>query len=511
MLRNFALGINQAARQAVLNWLNGGSKMLLGDIEITRNRQLETVRNYYDGIQDLRPTPRQKAWLDQHGQAFGLSFNHCSTVVDALVERLKVQTFKYSGNNDALEKRLWQYWQQNRMDAIQSEIHRAAVRDGEAFLMIEWNQKENRPEWIFHPRYAEIYQKGGSLDAYGVWMEYPFDDYLQPAIRAIKQWQDVEERNGTTFQVTRRTIYYPEKIERWIRRSTNWEPYKVKDEEWPLPWLDKDSKPLGIPVIHFKQPQLASELQDIVIVQDALNKVWLDILAASDSEAFRTILTRGFFLTSDGKEPNADASNVLPMSPGGVYGTAKAANMTAVDVIDPSDLGGLLDLEVRLVFKIASISSTPLSRFQSSKQVASDETLKEQDAPLLAKIAERHTLFGNAWEDVCIQSLKQENTFGEAGSLPKELESNSQHLTTVWASPEVRIGLSELQIAQAKRDLGIPLEQVLKDLGYTTQQITEIMNNPETKARMENMISLSKPPMNPRGNNANNQSAPQGS
>ena len=468
--------LSEDARQAASEGSNGKSLY----------KQIAVYRRYYDGRQELYMTPRQKEYLQMHGTAISVAFNHCATVVDALIERLMVQGFivtkkqsKPQTKKDPDEKiaaLLWDWWDASRLDEIQSETHRAASRDGEAFVMTSWNKEEERPEFIFHPRYTE--QKPG--DGYGVWMVYENDEQTGKALYAVKQWQ---EQMGDKF-FSRRTLYYPDRIEKYRYEGNKWERVTdAGDESWPIPYVLADGTPIGIPFAHFKNPSLRSDLADIISIQDALNKVWLDILAAADSSGFRTIVTIGFRPTTDGAEPKVDGSNLLRFSPGQMMSTSKPSNIANVHEIDPGDLTQLLSLEERLVLKIASISHIPLGRFQSAKQVAASETLKQQEAPLISKVKERRNKYGNAWEDVMQVALNLWELYkGEA--------NRGVEISTQWSPDDVRNDAASLDVAEKKKGLGISMEIILTELGYTPEQIESIKESPEYQARLANLMAI---------------------
>lgn len=465
-----ATTIGDRLRQRVLRWLfQGGSTMMTED-EKRAQGLIVLARRYYDGQQAVAMTARQKAWLDLHPGKTQFVVNISATVVDAVTERLRVTGFDAPGEETAAQ--VWAWWTKNRMDALQVEVHRAAVRDGEAFVLTAWNNETRRPDFVFHPRFVDA-QAGG--DGYGMWMEYEHGDPFGAPLRAVKQWG---ERQADNKARTRQTHYYPDRIEKWIQDG-DWREYQDEgDASWPLPWLLPNGAPLGIPVAHFRNPGLRSELADVIPLQDALNKAWLDILAASDSTAFRMLVVLGFVPTLDGNEPAADGSNLLQVAPGQMLATRKRPGEVSVESIEPASLEPLLQVEERIVHRAAQVSDTPLSRFQFTRQIAAEGTLRQLDAPLIAKIELRQTLFGNAWEDVCHQALRQAAAFDG-----QRLDMNRQ-LATVWMPAAVRDDKTQIAVAQGKQALGVPEPMLWSELGYDAQQIEDMLATPEVQARL---------------------------
>ena len=179
----------------------------------------------------------------------------------------------------------------------------------------------------------------------------------------------------------RRTVYYPDRVEKYALDGDWKQVQDPGDPGWPLPFVDGSGQPLGIPVSHLRNPDLRSELHDIIPLQDALNKAWLDIMAASDSTAFRMLVVLGFVPTTDGKEPAEDGSNLLQVSPGQMLATRKKPGEVSVDSIEPASLDPLLQVEERIIYRVAQISDTPLNRFQFSRQVSAEGSLRQMDAP----------------------------------------------------------------------------------------------------------------------------------
>lgn len=112
------------------------------------------------------------------------------------------------------------------------------------------------------------------------------------------------------------------------------------------------------------------------------------------------------------------------------------------------------------MLEIARISSTPLSRFQVSGQVAAEGTLKQQEAGLIAKVEHKQVTFGNAWEDAMRLAIRLQNTFG-AARYPADLP-----LSTLWSPAATRSERDHLETLLLKAQLGVPAETLLAEAGY---------------------------------------------
>lgn len=445
--------------------------------DLEEQQAIQLARSYHAGDQIAHLTERAQEFLELNTN-IKFRLNICQTIVEAVLDELNVVGFDTAEAKDAEGNRKqaqWasDLWKLNRMDSLQNDVHEAALRDREAFVIVDWDKEKKRPRFTFHERFVSTEAGGNGT---GVWMVYENDDPNQPAIAAVKQWAETFEESGRLVTHERRTIYYPDRIEKWINNVGGWIRYETDGEPSVIPWLRK-KKPLGIPVIHFKNYGIMPEAWDALPLQDAINKTALDILAAADATGFRIYAAFGFYPTTDGGAPKADGSNLMTIAPGVVVGTNKPKDQASFDAIEGSDIEPLMNSLKDWISLAAQITSTPVSRFVMTRQVAGAETVKEQDKPLRRKAGKRRTLFGNAWEDVMTIARVLDNYFGRAGLNESELFS------TVW---EHSTSLEELK---TKREaLSIPLEQLWKEAGYTSDEIKAMKETEEYQLMREKLL-----------------------
>jgi hypothetical protein len=439
------------------------------------------ARRYHDGNHDVFLTERMEEFLGIAGAktrkpAFRL--NVVRAVVQAVAERLIVEGFSHPTKEAA--GWAWQLWQQNRMDAGQVEIHEGALRDGASYVLVDWHAAEMRPRFIPHPRYTDP-QAGG--DGFGCEVLYENGDPSYPALHATKRWnEDYSERDerGQDRIVSRPrlTRYYPDRIEKYAFdvRNQRWQALQDEgDPGWPIPWLGSDGLPLGIPVIEFRNAASRPEAQDAIPVQDSINKTFIDLIASADLTAFRIYKAFGFYPTTDGNAPNSDNSNALHLAPAMIVGSQNPD--ASFDAIEGADLGPLGDLVMRQLLWLAMVTSTPVTRFQITGQVAAEGTLKQQETALLAKIALRQTLFGNGWEDVMHIARRMQNVFGT------ERVAEDGLFTTLWRRAEMRSDAEVAQRVEAKIKARVPREQIWRDeFNYSEADIARMKQSEEYRA-----------------------------
>lgn len=413
-------------------------------------------REYYDGDHDTMLTDRMRSFLQVKNDTIEFHLNYLPVPVDVLAERLNVAGFSVAGEdgNTSDENRqggndgwLKRWWDANRMDAMQGDNHTAAIRDGDSYIIVEWDNEVGRPS-ISH----ELAFDG----TYGCHVLYR-EDKARRIRYAVKEWR--VESGSSAGHMRRRNIYTPDAIYKYQIGRAGWEPYFEVDENgnelpWPLPWVDKQGKPLGVPVFHFPYNPGGnffgkSELKDLIPAQNALNKSVLDELAAADVAGFNWPTLSGGSVPEDMK---IGAGLVLwNENPDAKWGSIPA-----------TDLGNLSNIVEKFVQRMAQISRIPLSYFQVTGSIASAETQKADDTGLVSKAEKTAVAFGNSWEDVMSMCRKLHNNFG--------------------SGPE----LSELQISTE----WTAFERVDKQASARTKAETA-----EIKARTYDMLLLS----NPRG------------
>ena len=112
----------------------------LVNAEAEREEGYRVYREYYDGDHDTQLTERMRRYL-QVKTNVDFRSNYCPIVVDALAERLVVTGFECAEQDDVL----WDWWTTGRMDGTQGVVHLAAVRDGDAYVLVEWDAEAGSP------------------------------------------------------------------------------------------------------------------------------------------------------------------------------------------------------------------------------------------------------------------------------------------------------------------------------------------------------------------------------
>ena len=122
-----------------------------------------------------------------------------------------------------------------------------------------------------------------------------------------------------------------------------------------------------------------------------------------------------------------------------------------------------------------------MTYFNLSGVIPAEGTQKSLESALLAKVQSDQTSFGNTWEDVVRMWLKMEKTWGTAlKDFPVELLDEID-INCVWESAKVRNEKEDVEIAQAHRDMGVPDRFVFRKLGYTEDEIDQMLTEKDVK------------------------------
>lgn len=431
------------------------------------NASMSTVqlcRDYYDGEQVVFLTERMKEYLQLHNSKVTYRLNVCRTVIAALLDEM-MMTGISAGDNEAVNQWAADVYNHNALDELQAVVHEAVLRDGESFVIVDWDADAGMPRLTHNELYVST-QNGGS--GYGCWMIYSEDDPSKPHA-AVKQWTETVMQTGRIQRTRqRRTVYYADRIERFYY-DAGWKEYTEDGQPFPISLVDTRGKPLGLPVVHFRNPNDQSEIWDVIPQQDVINKLSLDVLAVSDTAGFPSLVTFGF-------EPLDKDGEPLKLSPMQMWGTTKDAGAVDIKKIEATDVTPLVNTLTTWIGITANISATPVSRFIMTGQIASSETLKEQDKPLQRKAQRRRTLWGGAWVHVMEIARRFSNVYGAAG-LDEDVKMQAE-----WKMEYTSESLHDMMAA------GVPQEVIWRKLGLSNDEIEAIKETTEYKINTKSKV-----------------------
>ena len=447
----------------------------ISDLEAAIQRDIVTARDYHIGAQFVALTDRLRMFLggdsaDTTRDADRLRLNIARIVTTAVTERLFVRGFETDemgqeraaadGSRQTVKPTAtwaWALWQKNKMDSKQRGVHLAACRDGEAFVIVDWDGRVNRPRFTPHDRYTEASSTVSGTNE-GCRAFYRNDDPDQDLLFVTKQWTEVTYPAGLRRERRRLTVYYHDRIEKYIGWPGAWQKFSDDgDAAWPIVWRDRAGQPLGIPVAHFRSTA-GMEAAEAWPMQNAINKELVDLMAASDATAFRIGLAFGW-------QPVDADGNPLPIEPGTWIGSSNPN--ASGQVIEGADLSNIITVIDSLIIKAALATDTPTARFIATRQVSAEGSQKEGQEPLVNKVRARQSDLGDGWERCMEIARTLENTFGA------QRLNEGVLLQTAWEPAQSRDEDAELARAARKQALGIPQRVIWQELGYNSAQIAQ--------------------------------------
>lgn len=420
---------------ASLFWVNA---------ERIRHRRVLRYRNYYDGDHDFTLNSFMMDLLRIKDPDEGMSLNMMPTVVDTKADRCIVQAIDavQATNNTqttasteteavlkdpAKNPSAWiqELMEANRFDILQGDVHQAAIRDGDSFVMATYDDDKQQVCWTFEE----------AFDGYSGMLAYYPSRNVPKMAAAIKIWQVDEPGSLATFQLaTRVNIYYPDRIERYITQGMGAlaplnaaaatekpqepkfvpyiDPNNKQDDAEPgtehiWPWTDRKGDPLGIPVIHFRNAGRhnygVSEMRNAISPQNALNRFHYSSIMTAEFTAFSILVARGH------QPPSA-------IVPGMIYkiGDSPLENGQIADLnrLAGGDMKPILEALTNERHLIAEITRTPSPDLMAgSGSNKSGEMLKQLEIGLLGKVRQFQVRAGVSWEMLAGLSWKIQVAF----------------------------------------------------------------------------------------------------
>lgn len=453
--------------------------------------RVRALRDYYDGEHPVFLTERQKEYLgrDLTSGHFAFSHNTIKSVVDTLRERLSVSGFTVNdagmdddhdpGNDGAatpaaqLAATLWNWWEENRLDAQQIRVHRRALRDGKSYIMVDYDIVNERPRFTLH-----------QVDDGVTGITYHRDpENPERVLFANKYWYTYNPLSPGQTGTERKTTYLPGEVRKYIKHGGLWQRYADEDNGvWPLPWVDENGQPLGIPLFEFENPG-GSEVAQLIGLQNVLNKAWLDLVAAADTAGFPILSIE--YAQDETFKPEADDDDIegddeFIVAPG----RALEVHGGRIHRIEGADLSQLISAINLTVETIAGISRTPqyYLRPTGGAQVPSGESLKQLESGLITRAIERQLIFGQTWADAMSMAYKVARAFGSV-ALPIVPKLKVQ---TLWANPATRDEKFDAETAEIHKRLGVPDDELWTKLGYSPEQIASF----KRRARSEQAATI---------------------
>lgn len=414
----------------------------LGQRLADRQARYQLLERYYSGD---HPLPEGDARVQEFFRRFQRKArtNYCGLIADATRERIRYEGInvgtvadRTAGNALALAM-----WQANKMDAGANLVHTTALSLGEAYVIVG-----PPPEGHTFPLIT-------AEDPRQVIVEC--DPANHELVRAgLKTW--VEDTTKTRHAI----VYLPDSVH-YFRApkatrsfgSAAWEIEKepAKCDIGRVPVVRFVGRPHG-----FEGEGLA-EFEDCIDIQDRINDTTLNRMVIAKMQAYRQRWVKGIKLEDEDGNPikfQPGADLVWAVEDGEAeFGDFAQADLAPLGLAIKDD-----------VVALVTLSGLPPQYVAGGLVNVSADALAATDARQVDKCIDRHTYYGESWEDVYRLSfawIGQPELFGDDAEVR-------------WKDPQRR---SVAQLADAATKYlaaGVPWRARMRLLGYSEPDIDKL-------------------------------------
>lgn len=417
------------------------------------DRLPDLMRNerYYRGDHELAFA------MERFRIAFGKTFktfadNWMPMVVDACVERLSVQGFRIPSEGAARQStgdtQAWDFWQANNLDGYSSLFFTDVLAHGPGYVIV--GPGDEYPEITTESGFEVVCESAPG--------------YRLRRLAALKRWQDADGHLSAT-------LFLPDSI--WKLRTERAQDVKARMGE--VGWVARPgedfpmSNPIGVvPVVPFyNRPRLVmpfeGEFQQLIPMQNACNKMFMDMLVASEYGAFRQRWITGIEIPRDPK-----TNEILTGFKQQVLDHVMVSDRvdTQFGNFEATDLSNYVQAIETIVQNIATQSKTPPHYFFLKGNLPSGETLKSAETPLVTKVRGKQLYFGESLEEVIRLAFLVSGNPDKAKAAARA--------ETIWKDPETRSESEHIDALTKQLALGIPEEMLWEKAGYSPEEIARI-------------------------------------
>ncbi|AWN05291.1 portal protein [Streptomyces phage Ibantik] len=443
--------------QTPIEWVNWLYSKLL------RNKQtFMKYQAYYEG-QHQKLVFSQARYHNQYGHIFAQwSDNFSGLIIDSVNERMAIDGFRMTEEDTEADKDARSIWQRNYMDSESNTGNREALINGVSYAIV-WGDSDGEPVIsVESPLEVVVEYKPGSR---------------RELLAGAKFYKDAWGKEYGT-------LFLPNEVYQFdmngLAAQALGSPAPNPMGEVPIVPLMGRTRLVGDPV---------SDLQPVIPIQNAINKVTADALVASEYAAWPQRWVTGLEIQED-----ENGRPVEPWDPGISKILQSDAPESKFGQFEAADLGNYVTLVDMLVQHLAAVTRIPFSYMLANKSAApSGEANATAEAGLIAKTRDSMTHLGEGWERVMRLAFKVK------GKHTDEMFSAE----IIWRDPENRTEAQHMDALIKQKELGVPRDELLSAAGYTPAQIERFreMRIQDAKDEAEIQKHLPKPeaPAGPDG------------
>jgi hypothetical protein len=407
--------------------------------------ELRLMDAYYEGTQPLSYlAPEIQEELNDRMRQVVIAWPQL--IVDALDERLDIEGFRYA-RSGTTEDSLWAIWQANGLDEGSQQAHVDAMALRRAYAIVGTNDEDEATPIITPESALEVYAER--------------DPRTGREVAAIKRWE--EPSTGGIVPSKHSNLYLPGRRIQFEQIKGKWVVVDQDDHGVGAP--DKSTSGQLLVVTLANRPRLkyrdgTSELQAIIPLSDAANKIASDMMVSAEYHAMPRRWGTGMSL-DDFADENGQPLGALSSVAGKLW--ASENKDAKYGQFPEAQLTNFHDTINSLARLVAAISGLPPAFVGlATDQPPSADAIRAGEARLVKRAERRQRAFGEAWERVMRLALLVRDG---------DLDPRAQSLETVWADAATPTYAQKADAVTKLHAAGIlPTEQAWEDLGYSAEQ-----------------------------------------
>jgi hypothetical protein len=437
------------------------------DYILTKKDGYNRAETYYEGTQPEVFLNQRWFKLFQKNQS-DFRFNFSKTVVDAVLNRLEIDQVETS--SPQADEYMASLLEQADIKLDINEIHRNTLIYGDSYAIV-WPDENGKLAIDYNSPLTTVVVYD---------QENP-----RKKLFAAKMWQYADYDTKRIHL----NLYYPDRIEKYAgygeieNMGTPQGANFILTETIANPWGE-------VPVFHFRthKPYGRPEHADAFGPQDAINKLVNTHMMTVDYQGApqRYALSNGGNAAEmdDFSEDDTARENIgtLKNGPGELWYLQGVQTVGQFPAADPKTFTEPVN---EFVNQMAAITSTPTHYFMRGSYIPSGQALRVSEAPLTKKVLNRQMALESTWKDLFLFMLK--------------IEGISAVIDIDWSNAETVDEVDRWDVAVRKKSVGMPLEQILLELGYDAELATQISDESMVATGTTQDISLQS-----TGVNANN-------
>ena len=393
------------------------------DMEVPTFDRLD---RYYAGEQPLAfLSPEARGALGERLDR--LTINIPRLLVDSIADRLRVTGFTVPAASTL--------WRATDLDQLSMVAHREALILGKSFATV-WADGHGRPRVsIESPRHMAVVRDPASREI----------------VAGLKRWRTQHTTEAVLFEADRITRL---RAKTPSATTTGFDTVEVLDN------------PLGVvPVVCLRNSSRLlddgqSEMTDVLSLTDALVKLCIDMMVASEFSARPRRWATGLALAED-----ETGEEVSPIAEGDRLMISEEPD-TKFGQLPGTDLAGYQTAIGTILRQISAVTGLPQHTLGiGSDNPASADAIRASEASLTARAESRQATFGRSWEQVARLLV----------AVAEGVDPRSVDVAVKWADASTRSVAQEADAVTKLFQAGLlPASVALQRLGYTDDEITAI-------------------------------------